>query len=271
MSKNIYKEETVEAAIAAGLADLGLTEEDVDIEIISEGGWLKKGQVAISVKDEEKEADFDEDDDFEEGEMVEEEIEDSEKAAIIEGIKEKTYGFVKGLIELMGVDCETSVDVEGSNININIQGPESRIIIGRRGEVLDAIQHIAMTSVNKERRIDFKVVVDAENYRKRRVETLKRVAESSARKALKYGEIVELEPMNAYERRIIHTTLAGRRDVVTRSEGEGRDRHVEVIPCDEYGQEFGERKEKNKYGTSHDFRRKGVGRMKRFGQPRNRF
>jgi spoIIIJ-associated protein len=270
MSKNIYKEETVEAAIAAGLADLGLTEEDVEIEIISEGGRLKKASVAITVKGVEAE-DFDEEDDEDENEGEKEEVEESEKASIIEGIKEKSFGFVKGLIELMGVDCETDVEVEENIINISISGPESRIIIGRRGEVLDAIQHIAMTAVNKEKRIDFKVVVDAENYRKRRVETLKRVAENNARKAVKYREIVELEPMNAYERRVIHTTLAGRKDVTTRSEGEGRDRHVEIIPCDDEGNEIGEKREKSRYGTSHDFRRKGTGKMKSFGQPRRMF
>lgn len=269
--ENVYKEETVEAAIAAGLADLGLTEEEANIEIVSEGGKLKKASVCITPKEAEEKEEVESVCEVEEEET---EVEEEISAEELEEAKDKAYDFVNGLIQLMGVDCETTAEIKDNSVYISITGPEARIIIGRRGDVLDAIQFIAMTNVNEERRGGVRVIVDAENYRERRLATLKRVAESNARKALKYGEIIELEPMNAYERRIIHTTLASDDRVTTRSEGEGRDRHLIIVPLNEDGTEIENRREeryKSSFGTSSDFRRKGTGKLKSYGQPKRRF
>lgn len=281
-----YKDETVEGAIAQGLLDLGLTEEEADIEVLSEGGVFKKATVKVSPKAKESVQ--------EEEEAVEEvtvEITPEEEVdfknldpELVEQVKEKAYQFVKGLIEIMGVDCEVSAKVTDEAIVISIDGPEARIIIGRRGDVLDAIQFLSLTIGNKEHRSFARVTVDSENYRTKRAESLKRVAENYSKKATKYGEIVELEPMNPFERRVIHTTLKDDKSVVTRSEGEGRDRHIIIIPLDEEGNEITKRQRNTRsgsygnyggdsgnYGTSTDFRRKGAGRMKTYGGPKKRF
>ncbi|NLT17890.1 MAG: R3H domain protein [Firmicutes bacterium ADurb.Bin080] len=278
-----YKDETVEGAIAQGLLDLGLTEEEADIEILSEGGVFKKATVKVSPKAKEETPE-------EESEEVTVEITSEDEVdfksldpELVEQVKEKAFQFVKGLIEIMGVDCEVSVKVTDEAIVISVDGPEARIIIGRRGDVLDAIQFLALTIGNKEHRSFARVTVDAENYRAKRAESLKRVAENYSKKAIKYGEIVELEPMNPFERRVIHTTLKDDKSVVTRSEGEGRDRHIIIIPLDEEGNEitkrqrntrsgsYGSYNDSGNYGTSSDFRRKGAGRMKTYGGPKKRF
>lgn len=107
---------------------------------------------------------------------------------------------------------------------------------------------------------------------------MKTVALNYSKKAVKFGEIVELEPMNPFERRIIHLTLQEDKTVVTRSEGEGRDRHVIIVPFDEDGKESTRRQPDTRYrdsnddyGTSSNFRQRGAGRMKTYGAPKRRF
>jgi spoIIIJ-associated protein len=275
-----YKDETVEGAIAQGLLDQGLTEENALIEVVSEGGLFKKAVVRVTPKEKDAIVEVEE---VAEEETVTLEITTEDETdfsnlapEVIEEVKAKAFSFVKGLIELMGVDCEVAVNVSEDAIVISIDGPEARIIIGRRGEVLDAIQFLALTIGNKEHRTFARVTVDAENYRAKREESLKRVADSYSKKAIKYGEIVELEPMNPFERRVIHTALQDDKTVVTRSEGEGRDRHIIIVPLDEDGKEITKRQRKsyndnNNYGTSSDFRKSGAGRMKTYGGPKKRF
>jgi spoIIIJ-associated protein len=105
-------------------------------------------------------------------------------------------------------------------MHINLEGPDLGILIGRRGETLDALQYLVNLSVNKNQETRKKIIIDIEGYRSRREKTLEKLALKLADKAKQRGSNVVLEPMSAQERRIIHTALQGRDDIYTFSEGE---------------------------------------------------
>ena len=134
--------------------------------------------------------------------------------------------FLKDLTEKMGLE----VTLEGSEnpeiIYVDIEGKDSGTIIGKRGQTLDAIQYLTSLVANKGDGKYIKVVVDAENYREKREKTLEQLANRLASKVLKSGKSVRLEPMNPYERKVIHATLQSNSEVATRSEGEEPYRRV---------------------------------------------
>jgi spoIIIJ-associated protein len=112
--------------------------------------------------------------------------------------------------------------VTNDNLYINLAGPKMGVIIGRRGQTLDSLQYLVSIVVNKDKDRDnfVKVILDTEDYRKKREETLQRLARRLADNVQKTGKNVELEPMNPYERRIIHYTLQEFENITTYSEGE---------------------------------------------------
>ncbi|MBR2350320.1 MAG: protein jag [Clostridia bacterium] len=256
-----YEGSSVEEAIEKGLAELNLTRDDVEVDVKAKGGFFTKAQVVLTVKP---------------TPVVEPEVIESAEGEITEeefiAAEERVRNFINELIIQMGLDCEAEVKREGSEINVNITGKGASSAIGYRGEVLDAIQYITLWIANSERKDFVRVSLDAENYRGRRKETLSRLAERLAHKCHKFGRRVELEPMNPFERRVIHTTLQNDRFVRTESEGEGRFRHVVILPKEEVKRE---RKPQNKaqeesvmtYGTSAQFRRKGIAKTKSYGAP----
>ena len=141
----------------------------------------------------------------------------------------RAQGFLQELTQLMGV--EVSVDVntdEEGNIRVNMQGDSQGILIGRRGETLDALQYLTSLQVNKGRGEYIRVTLDTEGYRARREEALIRLANRMANRAVKTGRRVSMEPMNPYERRILHSALQGNPAVTTHSEGEEPNRHVVI-------------------------------------------
>lgn len=142
---------------------------------------------------------------------------------------EKAKEFLLEMLELMGIEA-AAVDVsEKSNcINIEIKGSGMGLLIGYRGETLDAIQYLVSLYVNKQTEEYIRVIVDTENYRAKREETLKRLARRLAHKVAKTKKRVVLEPMNPYERRIIHSALQNNRFVKTYSEGEEPHRRVVI-------------------------------------------
>ena len=141
----------------------------------------------------------------------------------------RAQGFLQELTQLMGV--EVSVDVntdEEGNVRVNMQGDSQGILIGRRGETLDALQYLTSLQVNKGRGEYIRVTLDTEGYRARREEALIRLANRMANRAVKTGRRVSMEPMNPYERRILHSALQGNPAVTTHSEGEEPNRHVVI-------------------------------------------
>ena len=141
----------------------------------------------------------------------------------------KAQAFLKELTHLMGVDVEVAVgnDEEG-NVFVQMTGDTLGILIGRRGETLDALQYLTSLKVNRGQEGYTRVTLDTENYRARREEALIRLANRMANRAVKTGRKVSIEPMNPYERRIIHSALQANEAVDTHSEGEEPNRHVVI-------------------------------------------
>ena len=164
-------------------------------------------------------------------------VEDDEEESVKRPERKSTYSaeaveqarvFVQDVVTKMGTSCTvTAVDGEAKLI---VSGEDVGVVIGRRGDTIDAIQYLVNLHVNKDRHGDdyCRITVDTENYRARREETLKKLANSMANKAVKYTKDMSLEPMNPYERRIIHAALQNHKYVKTKSVGEEPNRRIVV-------------------------------------------
>ena len=137
----------------------------------------------------------------------------------------KAQAFLKELTHLMGVEVGNDQD---GNVFVQMTGDTLGILIGRRGETLDALQYLTSLRVNRGQEGYTRVTLDTENYRAKREDTLVRLANRMANRAVKTGRRVSLEPMNPYERRIIHSALQPNENVDTHSEGEEPNRHVVI-------------------------------------------
>lgn len=170
-------------------------------------------------------------------ERGEETITATESAEDLEAERTTAVEIISTLLEKMRVDAEVSGyvsepdDLTGRRVNtVDVKGDDLGILIGPRGETLDSLQFLSrlMVSHKLHRRVNF--IVDVEGFRKRREQALTRLAERMAEKARQRGEPITLEPMSAYERRIIHVTLRDAADVYTESAGEGKQRRVRIYP-----------------------------------------
>ncbi|MCR5034455.1 MAG: protein jag [Clostridia bacterium] len=140
----------------------------------------------------------------------------------------EALSFLKDITEKMGLDLAFRARVGEDIVYIEMNGKDSRTVIGKRGQTLDAIQYLASLVVNKDNEKYTKVVVDAENYRAKREKTLEQLANRLAAKVVKTRKHVRLEPMNPYERKVIHATLQKNPNITTRSEGEEPYRRVVI-------------------------------------------
>lgn len=200
--ENIFTGKTVEEAVKVGLETLGFKESDVTVEVLDEGKKRLIGSKPAQVK-----------------------------LTVIERTDgERAVEFLEGLFPLIGEEVHAELKGEDEKIVIELTATSAKNIIGRRGEVIDAVQTLAGAVANIGRKDYKRVVVDCENYREDREETLKRVANKLAAKAVRLGKRVRLEPMNPYERRIIHSALVDNPDVTTKSEGKEPARFVVIIP-----------------------------------------
>ena len=137
--------------------------------------------------------------------------------------------FLSGLLAHMGVEAAIHVSPKGDNgILVTLEGPKLGALIGHRGETLDAIQQLTNYAVNRGRTHRVRIHIDAEHYRAKREESLKRLANKVAVKVVKYRRNITLEPMNAYERHVIHETLQDYPDVITYSTGTEPNRRTVV-------------------------------------------
>ena len=148
----------------------------------------------------------------------------------IAAIKEDALKFLNGVFKAMELEVEMKMDYKDAEGNLDIEflGEDMGILIGKRGQTLDSLQYLTSLVVNKGRQGYIRVKLDTEDYRNRRKETLENLAKSIAYKVRKTRKPVSLEPMNPYERRIIHSALQGNRYVETYSEGNEPYRHVVV-------------------------------------------
>ena len=203
MTEYEFSGKTVDEAIEEGLKTLGLSKEEAKIEVLDEG---KKGGL------------------FTKG--VKARVKIAKKAT--DG--ERAQQFLDGLFGLMNLAATTELDESEEHTKINVITPNTYAVIGHRGETLDALQVLACAVANIGREEYGRVVVDCENYREKREETLRRLAHKLAEKAVRSGRKVSIEPMPPYERRIIHSELADNSEVKTASEGKEPNRYIVVIP-----------------------------------------
>ncbi len=146
-----------------------------------------------------------------------------------EAATEKAMSFISSVLTGMGmeVSTESSFDHASNELQINLTGPDMGLLIGKRGQTLDSLQYLTSLVVNREHKEEYiRIKLDTEDYRKRREQTLRNLARNIAYKVKRNRKPVSLEPMNPYERRIIHAALQGDRYVTTKSEGEEPFRHI---------------------------------------------
>ena len=144
--------------------------------------------------------------------------------------KQKIVEFLQNILTKMGLDCQVKTEEKDDTLFINIVGNDASGAIGHRGETLDALQYLCSLMHGGQNSKIKRVTLDAEDYRSKREKSLQRLASNLEQKVKRTGRPAELEPMNPYERRVIHTALQGSKYVTTQSEGEGLARHVVVSP-----------------------------------------
>lgn len=197
---------TVNDAITEACQKLSVTSDKLEYEVIEEGsaGFLGIGSKAAVIKARIKEEDV--------------------------SVDEKAKEFLKEVFSAMKltVAIDAKYDDIENNLDINLEGEEMGVLIGKRGQTLDSLQYLTSLVVNKDTEDYIRVKVDTENYRKRRKETLENLAKNIAFKVKRTKRAVSLEPMNPYERRIIHSALQNDRYVTTHSEGDEPFRRVVV-------------------------------------------
>lgn len=194
---------TVDEALGKALSQLNVTKDEVEVNIIDEGskglfGLIggKPATIKVTLKD---------------------------------NYLDDAKTFLDDVLKKMNISAEIIIKEDNKTLYINLIGDDMGTVIGYRGETLDSLQYLTSLVINKKHDKEYKrVVLDTENYRMKREETLKRVAEKTANKVRKSGRKYRLEPMNPYERRIIHSALQNEIDISTHSEGEEPYRRVVV-------------------------------------------
>ena len=240
MKKYLEKSgKTEDEALAAALKELGLERDDVSVEIVerAKSGFLGIGaspaviRVEYEVPDEPEMKAETKPEPVREAKAPKAAEAPAEPAGprYTEGVKAETESFLRGLLERMGVKAEITIsDRDNGGLLVELSGPGMGAVIGRRGETLDAIQHLTNYAVNRGSEKRCHISVDAESYRAKREESLVRLAEKMAAKVVKYKRSMALEPMNSYERHVIHTALQNFEGVSTSSTGTEPNRRVVV-------------------------------------------
>ena len=221
---------TEDEAIAAALKELGLERDDVSVTVVerAKSGFLGIGASPAVVRVE-YEAPDETETEAEAAPVVETKA--PEKAAMTadNGEFAEIRAFLDGLLKRMDVKADIEITRrDGKSIVVNLSGSNMGAVIGRRGETLDAIQHLTNYVINRGSDKHMHICVDAESYRAKREESLVRLAEKMAAKVIKYKRSMALEPMNSYERHIIHAALQDYEGVSTSSTGTEPNRRVVV-------------------------------------------
>jgi spoIIIJ-associated protein len=155
-------------------------------------------------------------------------------AADREDLAEKASEFLLGVLERMGISADIDIKDDTDKTILEIQTKDTELVIGRRGVVMDALQHLVNKVVYRERSGGERtkpLVVDAGGFRDKQIERLRSLAQRMGEKALQTKQIVELQPMTPHDRRIVHMAIAEIPGLSSRSEGEGEDRHILVVPA----------------------------------------
>ena len=150
------------------------------------------------------------------------------KVTIIDRPEEDAVAFLKNVLNNMGIQGQYKTKIKGDTLYIDVEGKDMGVLIGRRGQTLDSLQYLVSLVVNKDRENYLRVLLDTEDYRRKREQTLVKLANRLAQRVRKTGKEIVLEPMNPYERRIIHSALQGHPWVITKSQGEEPFRKVVI-------------------------------------------
>lgn len=251
MNEITVSAKTLDDAITEALIQLGATSDQVEYDVIEKGsaGFLGIGSkqavikawrkvetpVVEEIKEEIKQ------EIREEKELVEKKVEEEHRSKEhkLGAVKNTTITacetFLHDVLKTMGMEVEitSQVDEEGA-LNIDMKGENMGILIGKRGQTLDSLQYLTNRVANKSQEEYVRVKLDTENYRQRRKETLENLAKNIAYKVKRTKKPISLEPMNPYERRVIHSALQGDKYVSTHSEGEEPYRRVVVTLARRY-------------------------------------
>ena len=231
-----FKAKSVDEAVTTATIELGVTSSELDYEIIEKGssGFLGIGAKPAVIKARKKEGEAVKKDTAVKASNNENVSDQNEvKKASTQSnseIVKKTNEYLDKLFAAMDIETKVTIDFneENNSMNIDLEGPEMGILIGKRGQTLDSLQYLISLFVNKESESYIRVKLDTENYRARRKDTLENLAKNIAYKVKRNRRSITLEPMNPYERRIIHSALQNDKYVATRSEGEEPYRKVVV-------------------------------------------
>jgi len=201
--RTIVKEaKTVDEALRLALEELGIDKEHAQVEVINEGnkgilGFIGNRNAVVRVTE-------------------------------LFNMEDTIQTFLKPIFDKMGISAEMDIEYREDSILIKLSGDNIGIVIGRRGETLDALQYLLSLVINKNTEQYTRVVLDVADYRSKREETLQRLARRVADKVAKTRRSITLEPMNPYERRIIHSTLQEYKNIDTQSIGEEPNRKVVI-------------------------------------------
>ncbi len=218
---------TYDEALKSGLEQLGLTEDDVNIEIVKDANASKKTFFSILEPRQVKLILTEKSKPKKEAAHEEKEIEELDDATV-ETAKGKIQAYLKEYFEAMGLELTSDVKYEKGYFFVNIAGESSGLIIGHRGETLEALQVIVSAVVNKGSEKRIRVILDSENYRDKRVNSLKGLALKEADLVVKKKKNYTFEPMTAFERKAIHSALQNHSKVTTYSVGEEPYRKVVI-------------------------------------------
>lgn len=197
--------QTVEEAVSQALAQLNTTKDRTEVSVIDEGKrgifgifGSRPAIVKVTVKKEDP-------------------IEEAKK-------------FLYQVSEQMGASIDIEVKKDGKQVQLYLKGEKIALLIGKRGQTLNSLQYLTQLVINRHAEQYLTVILDAEDYRNRRNETLIHLAHRLAQKALKSGKDVSLEPMPSYERKVIHTALADNKKIKTFSDGSEPHRYIVISP-----------------------------------------
>ena len=225
---------TVEEALINASLQLGTSSDNLEYEVIEKGsnGFLgmfnKPAKILVSKKSEAEEVEIN----TKKETVNEEKTVETAKSEVFAdngAVEAKVRKFLNDIFATMGLEVKIEMTInDDDSIDINLVGGDMGVLIGKRGQTLDSLQYLVSLVANKEGGKYYRVKLDTENYRERRKATLESLAKNIAYKVKRTRRPVSLEPMNPYERRIIHSALQNDKYVATRSEGEEPFRHVVV-------------------------------------------
>ena len=244
-----YSAKTVSDAITEATMDLGITSDRLEYEVIDKGsaGFIGIGSRPAKIKAREKseaseivneikekvvkEAKPVKEAKVEKEIKAEKEVKADKKASSLsnEEVEKIVVEFLDKVFAAMELKVNIKVSFDEESVNVDLEGDDMGMLIGKRGQTLDSLQYLLSLVINKSNEGYLRVKLDTENYRERRKKTLENLAKNIAFKVKRTKRPVSLEPMNPYERRVIHSALQNDRYVFTKSEGEEPYRHVVVM------------------------------------------